>query len=346
MTCSTCRSRPWAGLGALVFALSLGGTLGIAPREAAAQTQLKVATLAPEGSFWMNLFHEWANAVEQRSGGQLKVKFYAGGVAGDERDFVRKMRLGQLSGAAVTGIGLGLIQPEVRVLDLPFLFKGYDDIDAVRTTLDAEFRKKFEEKGYVLLAWGDVGPVHLFTNVPVKTQKDLLATKLWAWNDDPMVRQLVQLLGVNGVPLGVPDVLPGLQTGLINACYGSPLATVALQWHTKVKYATSMVLAQSAGASVVTKKFWDGLSPELQKIVSEEARRFSTKLTTQIRDENTKALAKMQSLGLQVVPTPPETMKDFEAKALELRSKLDGQLYSKEFRQRVEQVLAQKRGGK
>ena len=206
-----------------LLALSFGGV-------AHAQSTLKIATLAPEGSAWMVAFHEWAKNVEEHTGGKIKIKFFAGGTAGAERDAVRKMRLGQLNGAAVTAIGLGLINSEVRVLELPMLIDTYGELDYVRNKLDAELRKKFEDKGYVLLAWGDVGPVHIFSNTPIKGKADLAQLKLWAWVDDALVRALFTQLGVNGVPLGVPDVLPSLQTGLINACYGSPLSTLALQW--------------------------------------------------------------------------------------------------------------------
>jgi hypothetical protein len=201
--------------------------LPLLPARAQAQTVIKVATLAPEGSAWMNLFHEWGHNVEAHSAGKLKIKFYAGGVAGDERDAVRKMRLHQINAAAVTSIGLGLIQSEVRVLELPMLIKNYDELDYVRNAMSDEFRKKFEEKGYVLLGWGDVGPVHIFSNTPIRSKADLNQTKMWAWTDDPLVKAMFKQLGSNGVPLGVPDVLTSLQTGLINACYGSPLSMVA-----------------------------------------------------------------------------------------------------------------------
>src|SRR5690242_18770409 len=173
--------------------LALALTAFAAPAFAQEHT-LKIATLAPEGSMWMTLFHGWAKAMEDHSGNRLKVKFYAGGVAGDERDAVRKMRLGQINGAAVTAVGLGLIQPEVRLLELPFLFKSYEELDYLRNTLDGEFKKKFEEKGYVLLSWGDVGPVNLFTNTPINSKADLMQTKIWAWVDDPIVRTLFQQL--------------------------------------------------------------------------------------------------------------------------------------------------------
>lgn len=231
----------------------------------------------------------------------------------------------------------------VRVFDIPFFFKSYSDLDYVRNVLAGEIRKKFEEKGYVLLSWGDVGPVQLFTNAPIKSISDLRATKMWAWNDDPLIRALFSQLGVTGVPLGVPDVLPSLQTGLINACYGSPLSTLSLQWQSKVKYITSMVIGQSGGAMVVTKNAWDSLAPGQQGIVTEESKTLGDRLLRQVRDDNDAAIKKMQSLGLQIVPTPDATVNEFQKQAQALRGKLDGQIWTKEWRLRVEQVLAGKK---
>src|SRR6185312_10738641 len=292
---------------AVAFALFALCSSGVAR----AQATLKIATLAPEGSAWMVSFHEWAKNVEEHTGGKVKVKFFAGGTAGDERDAVRKMRLGQLNGAAVTAIGLGLINSEVRVLELPMLIDTYAELDYVRNKLDAELRQKFVDKGYVLLAWGDVGPVHIFSNSPIKSKADLANLKLWAWVDDALVKELFHQLGVNGVPLGVPDVLPSLQTGLINACYGSPLSTLALQWYTKVKYMTSMHISQAIGATVITKKEFDKLDPATQKTLMADSLAFQVKLLKTLRSENDKALVSMKNAGLQVVESPPEMIKQF-----------------------------------
>ncbi len=317
------------------------------PTVGAEETKtLKIASLAPEGSSWMKILHEWGSSIEKRSGNRVKVKFYAGGVAGDERDSVRKMRLGQINGAAVTAVGLGLIQPEVRLLETPFLFKNYQELDYVRTTLDGDFKKKFEEKGYVLLAWGDVGPVHLYTNSPPSSKQALLQMKFWAWTDDPIVRTLFQQLGINGVPLGVPDVLPNLQTGLINACYGSPLATLALQWFSKVKYMSSMTVSQSVGAIVVTKAAWDGLPKDVQEMIVDDSKKMQSNLLNVVRNDNEAALKKMQSLGLQVTPTPPELEKEFQEQAKIVDQKLEGQVYSHDFRVKVEKLVADYRAGK
>lgn len=327
--------------------VAFAAALALSSAVAGAQEHtLKIATLAPEGSSWMNLFHGWGKQVEEHSAGKIKVKFYAGGVAGDERDAVRKMRLGQINGAAVTSIGLGLIQSEVRVLELPMLVQSYDELDYIRNKMNDEIRKKFDDKGYILLAWGDVGPVHIFSNTPIKSKADLAQTKLWAWVDDPLVRMLFQQLGANGVPLGVPDVLPSLQTGLINACYGSPLSTLALQWYSKVKYMTSMHITQAIGATLMTKKDWLKLSPELQKIVMNDSKELEARVLKQIREDNTKALTSMKQAGITVVESPKEMVSAFEEQAKAIRPKLEPSVYSHDFREKVEKHLADFRAGK
>jgi TRAP-type C4-dicarboxylate transport system substrate-binding protein len=337
---------PYMTRRSLCFALL--SLLLVAPATAGAQTVIKLATLAPEGTSWMNLFHEWSRNVESHSGGKIKIKFYAGGVAGDERDAVRKMRLGQLNGAAVTAIGLGLIQSEVRVLELPFMVKNYAELDYIRNAMDAELRKKFEDKGYVLLGWGDVGPVHIFSNTPVRSKADLAQTKLWAWTDDPLVKTMFKQLGSNGVPLGVPDVLTSLQTGLINACYGSPLSMVALQWYTKVKFMTSMHISQAIGATVLTKRDWDKLTPDLQKVLVDDSKVMEAKLLKTIRADNDKALQSIKAAGVQTIDSPPGMYKEFEEQALALRPLLekDPVVYTHEFRSKVEKLLADYRAGK
>jgi len=319
--------------------MALGVLLSAAP-AARAQSAFKIATLAPEGSSWMKLFHELAANLEKKTNGRVKVKFFAGGVQGDERDAVRKMRLGQINGAAVTGVGLGMINAEVRLLELPGLFNNDAELDYVRSTLAGEFQKKFNEKGYVLLGWGDVGWVYIFSNIPIRSREDIAKTKLWAWTDDPLVRALFKNLGVQGVPLGVPDVLPSLQTGLIDACYGSPLSTIALQWHTKVKYMTSMPTSVGIGATVVLKKDFDALSKEDQKVLVEEAKLLEDKLITTIRKDNDRALAKMKSLGLEVIPVPPALVDDIRKSSLAVWDDLSGKMYSKEWLDKIKRLLA------
>src|SRR5262249_37876524 len=175
---------------------------------------------------------------------------------------------------------------------------------------------------------------------------DLSQLKLWAWVDDALVRELFHQLGVNGVPLGVPDVLPSLQTGLINACYGSPLSTLALQWDTKGKYMTSMHISQANGATLINKKEFDKLDPATQKTLMNDSLEFQVKLLKTLRAENDRALVSMKNNGLQVIESPPEMVKQFTTEAIAIRPKLEPSVYSHDFRMKVEKLVAEYRAGK
>ena len=197
---------------------------------------IKFATLAPEGSTWITVMKEYDQAIRKESGGRVGFKIYPGGVAGDEKDVLRKIRLGQFHSAGITGVGIGEIAKSARILDAPFLFKNTAEIDYIVDQYDAELRKEFENGGYVLLGWAEVGFVYVFTNTPVTKVEDVRNVKMWQWEGDPVAEATFKSFGVNPIQLSISDVLTSLQTGLINGMYTSPLAGVSLQWYTATKY--------------------------------------------------------------------------------------------------------------
>jgi TRAP-type transport system periplasmic protein len=213
----------------------------------------------------------------------------------------------------------------------------------VRKELDGELRAKLGEKGYVLLGWGDVGPIHLFSNTPVKSRADLLKTKLWEWVDDPVSRAMFKRIGVRGVPLGAPDVLPSLSTGMIDAAFGTPLAVLALQWHGKVKYMSAMQMGFALGATVITRRELDKLSPAEQQVLLADAKALEQKLLLQVRSENDRALATLKKSGLAIVDSPAEMQAELQSFAKPLREDLEPSLYSRGFRERVEAMVAKYR---
>lgn len=298
-------------------------------------TELKIASLAPKGSAWAKIMEKSAKELEKATEGRVKMKFFFSGQQGDERDVVAKMNLGQIDGAALTAVGLGLIKPDVRVLELPFLFKNEKELDYVRTKMAADFEAQFEGAGYKLIAWGDVGWIHLFTNIEVKSRADLSKTKMWAWTDDPIVRDLFKRLGVNGVPLGVPDVLPNLQTGVIDACYGSPLVAIALQWYTKIKFATAEPMSYAIGAYLIRKDVFDKLDPADQKLLIENGAVTGKGLMKMIRKDNERAKKAMIAQGITFVATPAAMVADFEKEAQAVWQSQAGKLYSKELLAKV-----------
>lgn len=307
----------------------------------AQQFTIKFATIAPEGSTWMNVLKEYDAAVRKESGGKLGFKIYAGGVQGEDKDVLRKMRLGQLHSAGLTGFGLGEIAPKVRILDSPFLFQNYDEVDHIYASFADEFDKAFRDNGYVLLGWAEVGWVYVLTNTPVRTLADMNGVKMWMWEGDKVAEATFNALGISPIPLSVIDVLTSLQTGLINGAYTSPLAALVLQWHTRIKYMMNLPLADASGAVVMTKKKFDELPADLQEILLRNGKKYMRELTLKSRKENADAITTMKKAGIQLIDvTSQKTIQEYIAAGKKARQSLVGVLYDQDFLNRVEKAVA------
>jgi len=298
---------------------------------------IKFATLAPEGTTWMNVMREYDGAIRKESNGRLGFKIYPGGVQGEDKVVIKKIRIGQLHSAGLTGVGLGEIAPKVRILDSPFLFRSYDEADYVYTTFDKEFSNAFLEKNFVLLGWAEVGFVYVFTKTPVRNVSDMSGVKMWMWEGDPVAEATFDAFGINPIPLSVVDVLTSLQTGLINGAYISPYAALALQWNTRVKYMMGVPLADACGAVVVSKKMFDTLPPDLQDVLLRNGRKYLRELTSKSRDENAAAIETMKKNGLQVIEvTSQKLLDEYALLGKRARQSLVGKLYDQAFLDRVE----------
>jgi TRAP-type C4-dicarboxylate transport system substrate-binding protein len=306
--------------------LVVAATAGTAAAE---NIEVRLATLAPEGSSWMKVLGKGAAEIETKTEKRVRVKYYAGGVQGDERDAVRKMNLGQLDGVAVTSVGLSMIDESIRVLELPRMFDSIEELDYVADKMWPYFMKKFEDKGYKLGDRGDVGWIYFMSKNPLNSVSDLKKMKVWMWGDDGMVRAMYKQLGVSGVPLGVPEVEPALTTGRIDACYGSPLAAVALQWNTKVKHMTSMPMSFAIGATVVKSDVYKKVSAEDQKLIGKITGGMSKTLRKQIRTDNDSARKQMERKGVKVNATSAELVADFDKAAKNVWAELTGKVFSK-----------------
>ena len=312
-----------------------------------AATKIKFATVATEGSTWMKVMHELAKAVEDSTNGDVKFKIYPGAVQGDEKDVLRKMRIGQIHSAGFTGFGLGEILPEVRIMDAPFLFNTYEEVDYVSNKLSNYFAQKFEEKGYILLGWAEVGFVYVFTNTPINDIKDMSGVKMWMWEGDPIAEAAFTSMDISPIPLSLTDVLTSLQTNLINGVYISPLACTALQWHTKVKYMLELPLADSNGAILITKKQFSKLTPEQQNILKYFAAKYLKKLTQLSREDNAKSLELIKKAGIQFTNITDENqLKSFSEAGKKARQSLVGKLFDQEFLTQVENYILDFRNSK
>ncbi len=301
---------------------------------------IKFATLAPDGSAWMKIMREYVQTIKQETNGEVIFKIYPGGVQGDEKDVLRKIRINQLQGAGFTGVGMGAILPEVRILDTPYLFRNKKEVDYIIDKFNDYFADHFEKKGFVLIGWAEVGYVYIFTNKAVKTLDDFKHLKIWMWEGDPVAEATFKEFQVNPIPLSVTDVLTSLQTGLINTVYTSPLACIVLQWFTQLKYVSDIPLTNSMGAVLISKRAFSKISPQYQTLVKEKGYQYFRKLTEVSRKENAASLQKMKEQGMQTLHlSTPENLRKFQQIGDRTRKDLVGKFFNQTLVDKIQQAL-------
>lgn len=317
------KMRTLASITAIALTITASASVGFADER-------RIATLAPEGSTWMKILTKGAKEIEEVTEGRVTTKYYANGVQGDERYVVRKIRLKQLDGAAVTSIGLGMIDESIRVLELPMLFRDEGEMEYVTGRMWPYFQEKFAGKGFRLGPRAEVGWVYFMSKNKVSSLDDLQDAKIWVWQDDQLSRAMFKELEVSGVPLGVPDVLSSLISGRINACYGSPLAAVALQWNSEVSYMTSMPLSYALGATVMRQDVWDSYTEADQNAQDKILEKMAKRLRRKVRHDNETAQETMVKKGIEVVQTPKSMVAEFQRASENVWKSLTGKLYSQD----------------
>jgi len=318
----------------LAAALALPGSS--TPTKAEEAYTLRIASLVPDGSSWMKILNAWNKTLQEKTDGRLKLRFYPGGSQGDERDFVRKMRVGQLDGGVVTMTGMSLLVPAMNVLVLPGLLDTYAELDRVREKMAPKFEGMFEKEGFKLVGWGDAGKTRLFSVQPIKRPSDIKAMRPWVWKDDPIFVEFYQVIGASAVRLGVPEVYPALQTRMVDVISSSALTAVALQWYTRVKYMTAHNSAIIAGGTMMRKDKYDELPPDLKEVFDSTAARAHELLNKVVRKEDQKAYEVILKKGIQAVEAG-DAKAEWDAADKKVRDKLTGRMFSKSL---VDEVTA------
>lgn len=306
---------------------------------ATAETVIKVALITPEGSPWTNSLYKFADAVTSRTGGAVTFTVYPGGISGDEVDVLRKMQADRIQAAGFSGVGLGILVPEIRILEAPLLFKSYTEIDLVKKELSARFAEQFERKGYVLLGFAEAGFVYLFSSVSLTGPQGLAPLKMWVWKGDPVAQASMEALGIKTYPLQLTDVNTGLETGMINAFYAPPAAAIAYQWHAKVRYMLDYPFVNSTGAFLIKKSTFDRLSEENRRILREAATGFCEELVQISRRVNAEAREALKSSGIVFETPTVEQLRLFESKAPQIYAASIDKLYPRQLFEKVQNLL-------
>jgi TRAP-type C4-dicarboxylate transport system substrate-binding protein len=272
--------------------------LAAAPR-ASAQT-LKLATLANQGSIWDQTVRTMGDRWNKETAGRVQLRVYAGGVAGDETDALRKTRAGQFQGLAITVAGLTEIDPAYNVFQIPMYFQSYEELSFVLDKLRPMLEQRMAAKGFVLLHWGHGGWIHLFSRLPIRTLDDLKAQKLFVWAGDDGAVQSWRKRGFQPVPLAATDILLGFQTKMIDAVPTTPIIALSLQWYRQTPHMLGLGLAPLVGGVVLSKGAWDKISPEDQAKVRAAALDAEKLLTREVPKQDAGAVEQMKQRGLTV----------------------------------------------
>jgi TRAP-type transport system periplasmic protein len=288
-----------SGIRALVFLLFVSAS------AAHAATVIKLGSLAPVGSPWELMLKRVAAEWEKISGGAVTVKIYAGGVAGDEPDMVRKIRIGTLNAALVTVSGLQGIFDGVKTLSYPLLIRSDSELTDVLGKMEPFFDTELQKRGFKPVLWATSGWVYFFSRSPVVTPDDLRRQKLWVWTGDPDEVQAYQNAGFQTVTIASTDLLTSLQGGMVDAIVTSPLVAASNQWFGIVGNMCALKLGPLWGAAIVSTKTWNDVPPDLQKTLIAAAQRIVDAMEPDIEKADGDAIAVMQKYGLKINKVPP-----------------------------------------
>lgn len=320
------------GLMLMLFACQAGATV------------FKIATVSPDGTAWMQAMRAGADEIQQQTAGRVVFKFYPGGVMGDDDNVLRKIRIGQLQGGAVTASALVDIAPDIGIYELPYLFSSLQQVDYVRSRLDPELMAGLEEKGFVGFGLAEGGFTYMMSNRPLDSVDDVRKQKVWIPDRNKVGEAVFSSADISPVALPLSDVLIGLQTGLIDTIITSPIGAIALQWHTRVSHVVDEPLTYFSALLVLDKSKFDKLKQEDQQIVRDIMTRVFKTIDAQNRKDNIAAREALIKQGLKFESLSPSARKQWHAIGEKAMQKLEQQNnYSKTIYSKMMKLLDEAR---
>lgn len=306
----------------------LGLTLPLAPAAwAQAAPALRLGSVVPKNSLYHRQLLELGEAWRAAQGGGARFTVFTDGSQGGEAELARRMRIGQLQGALMSVVGLREIEPSIAALqNLPLLFRSWDEVDHVREKMRPAMEKRFADKGFVVLGWGDAGWVRFFSKDAAVRPDDFKGMKFFAWGSEPEQQAIMKSLGYTPVPLETADILPSMQTGMINVLPSTPYFALASQIYSSAPHMLEINWAPIVGALVLTTKAWEGLSPAGQQALRVAGEAAGLRMRTQARLEVDEAVAAMVKRGLVVHRPTPAQLREWDELAAKLYPRIRGSM--------------------
>jgi len=283
---------------------------------------IKIATISPEGSMWMEKMRQGANQVAKATDNRVKFKFYPGGVMGNDKAVLRKIRINQLQGGALMAGSLSSFFQGNQIYAQPMKFKSLEEMDYVRRHMDDYIINGLGDGGVVCFTLMRSGFAYIMSKSPITSVEDLKDRKIWVPDNDKVTVDSVSSFGVSPIALPLADVRTGLQSGLIDTVGTSPVGAVVLQWHTEIKYITNLPLLYIYAVFAIDKKTFNKISPDDQKIVSDIMTLALQEIDRLNRQDNVKAIEALKKQGIEFITPSQEQMNEWMATAAKASQKM------------------------
>ena len=307
---------------------------------------IKLASLAPSGSPYDNGLRKIAADWQKISNGKIKMNIYSGGVAGGEKDMLRKMKIGQLHAAGITAVGLCRLVKDIITIQLPMLVRTNEELYYVMEKMGPIFNEELEKKGIKVLIWMPVGWVHYFARKPVASPEELKKMKMFVWAGDANSVQAWKEMGFHPIPLAATDIMSSLQSGMVDALAAPPLSVASYQWFTIANNMCELKWGPLIGAIVVSTKMWNKIKPELRPKLEEAVRKHGAVINSAILAADEDAIAAMKENGLTVNAINDKMKAQWQQVADEGLGKIEGKSFQADYRKRVAQYLEEFRKSK
>jgi TRAP-type transport system periplasmic protein len=315
-------------------------------RGAAAKINIRLATIAFEGTSFHQNIQLLADDWQKLSGGEVKLSIFAGGSMGDEADVVRKIRNDRLQAGMLTSVGLAEVDRSITALQLmPLMFKTWEEVDYVREKLRARLERTFADKGFTMLFWADAGWVRYFARKPAVTPTDLKPLKVWAMRGDTEGFELMKHY-YQPVQLNAKDILTSLETQMVEVVPIVPVLANAGQFVTVAKHMIDLRWVPVVGATIVQRKIWETIPADVRAKLAAAAEKRGAEVRQQSRKEDELAIAAMQKRGLQVHPVNAAAQAEWDAVAKDSWPKIRGKIVPADLFDEVQRLLADFRSAK
>jgi TRAP-type C4-dicarboxylate transport system substrate-binding protein len=321
--------------------------LAVGVSAACAQAPLKMATIAPKNSIYHRALLEMGEAYRRASGPQARVIVYPDSIQGTEADTVRRMRVGQLDASMLTVVGLTEIDPSVAALQyMPMMFRSWEELDAVREKLRPELEAKLAAKGFVVLIWGEGGWVQFFTKDPLTRPEEFKKGKIFAWSGDVVQASVMKTLGYQPVPIPLADLLPAIETGMVDIVPVAPLWALVGQFDRTTRYMLRANWVPIVGATVMRKQTFDSLKPEAREALLAASAKAANELRAHRSVQDEESIKAMEKRGLKVQTLTPELEQLWRAEAERAWPLVRGPMVPADTFDRVRAVLADYRAAR